>query len=681
MVPQWFLAWVDATETSFTIGHQIYAEDIYSIQIDGREGETAILTLVLKNPRIGLLNAGRKLWIWLSWTDGTNTFPMFFGRLVGIPSNVFGNLVSLIFIAKPLDFDQQRFDSAQTLKELPWFDPVFVDSRLWDDPDAIAETRTIRWACTRGEDGAPLVVTPSDILEGEDGIEIFTSDEVPKDTISLTISNAPLSSISVKASVAWDQTGLEGIYLPIQLPSQINGFNEAIYSDWPKPGASLGGGWAAGPNTYAVDLFGAHNLHTGTVHLEFQNKEKKHSLGDVMSSSHSLTFPVGPVGFSQILTQHAQAGLVWPGGGYSTITTNWHTVFDGDGENDDPDINIPYHYDETNVNVAFWRIAPSLSITAEGGVIKRNENVSFTMYADVQAVLSLPDPAPTKPSNPVETPGADVGKPIVGEAGTIAEAAPPIGDTTLSHYFPTARGILSLENRLLWARAQLRQGARVAEATWTIPFERAMNLSCRKSARLVWDNMPGGQVEGKITSYQIFHNVETGHRGGTVTIGATPGHGGSVNPVTTLTNDYIEPDYIVVGHFVSSLDTVTSDASLEDFAYSVPVAETYLGAFPIRYEDVVKSVNVTGSIDGQLAVLSSQFPGHFFSSSLSPAQQAQLVQQSNATFDAALMEPQATVLHLELVPISGNGFESQYDINVTSLTLPKTVDFEAPSNA
>src|SRR6185369_309823 len=107
---------------------------------------------------------------------------------------------------------------------------------------------------------------------------------------------------------------------------------------------------------------------------------------DVMSSSHSRTFPVGPVGFSQKLTEHAQAGLVWPGGGYGTITTNWHTVFDGEGYNDDPDINIPYHYDNTSVHVAFWRVQPRLSITAEGGVIHRNESVRFTLTSDLQAI-------------------------------------------------------------------------------------------------------------------------------------------------------------------------------------------------------------------------------------------------------------------------------------------------------
>jgi hypothetical protein len=687
-MPEWFLAWVEPTETSFTQSHQVMAEDVFSIQIDGREGEVAVLTLVLKNPRIGLLNAGRKLWIWLSWSDGTNTFPVFFGRLVGIPENVFGNLVSLVFLAKPLDFDQQRFDLAQGLKDLPWFDAIFVDSRLWDDPDAITETRSIRWQCTRGEDGTPLVVSTSDILEGEDGIEIFTADEVPKDSISLTISGAPLQSISVKAPVTWTQTGLENVpALQIPMPGggQLNGFNESVFSDWPKPGASLGGGWAAAGNTSTADLAGAANAYAATITVSFQNREKTHSLGDVMSSTHTLTYPVGPIGVSRVMIEHVQQGLVWPGGGYGTITTNWHTVFDGEGENDDPDINIPYHYDATWLHIVFWRTQPSLAITAEAGVIKRTESVTFTMTADLQAVLSLPDPVPTSPKNPIETPGADVGAPIVGEEGTIAEATPPIGDTTLANYYPTPRGILSLENRLLWARAQLRQGARVAQSSWTIPFERALNLSCRKSARLVWDNMPGGQIEGKIIAYQIVHNVETGHRSGTVTIGATPGHDGTTTEITNSGSDYIEEDYIEAGHFVNSDDVVLSDSSLADFGYSTPIAETSTGEFPLKLEDVLLGVQVTGDTVAQANILSSILGSYYQSPLITssmrvPRSQLNPVQEATNAIKAAI-DSVKTQMTIQLVPIAGeSGFESNYPIEVTPLRLPMTVNFEAPSN-
>jgi hypothetical protein len=402
-----------------------------------------------------------------------------------------------------------------------------------------------------------------------------------------------------------------------------------------------------------------------------------------MSSSHSLTYPVGPIGVSKVVVEHAQQGLVWPGGGYGTVTTNWHTVFDGEGENDDPDINIPYHYDSTWMHIVFWRVAPRLAITAEAGVIKRTESITFTMTADLQAILSLPDPVPTTPSNPVETPGADVGKPITGEGGTIAEAFPPIGDTTLSNYYPTARGILSLENRLLWARAQLRQGARIAQALWTIPFERAINLSCRKSARLVWKNMPGGQIEGKITAYQITHNVETGHRGGTVTIGATPGHGGTTTPVSNPGSDYIQADYIQTGHFVNSSDVVASDSSLADFGYSVPVAETSTGEFPLKLEDVLLGINVTGSTTGQADLLASTIAQFYISPSAQrqfPQQHVNAVQEANLAIKDVI-DPVKTQLTIQLVPIAGEaGFESNYPISVTPLRLPMTVNFEAPSN-
>jgi hypothetical protein len=238
----------------------------------------------------------------------------------------------------------------------------------------------------------------------------------------------------------------------------------------------------------------------------------------------------------------------------------------------------------------------------------------------------------------------------------------------------------------LWARAQLRQGARVAQASWTIPFERAINLNCRKSARLIWKNMPGGQIEGKITSYQIVHNVQTGQRSGTVTIGATPGHGGTTSEVSNTPNDYIEPDYIETAHFVSASDVVASDSSLADFGYSIPVAETSTGQFPLSLDDVLRSVTVQGSLAAQKSKVANIL-GSFYHLPMFgpppagfPQQQLDPVREATAAVQMALEGLQTQII-IELSPIGGDaGFESQYDITTTPLRLPKTVDFEAPSN-
>ena len=56
--------------------------------------------------------------------------PLFFGRLVGIPTNILAEVVTLTFVAKPVDFLEQKFAMAETLKVLPWYDPIFIDPKL-----------------------------------------------------------------------------------------------------------------------------------------------------------------------------------------------------------------------------------------------------------------------------------------------------------------------------------------------------------------------------------------------------------------------------------------------------------------------------------------------------------------------------------------------------------------------
>jgi hypothetical protein len=225
----------------------------------------------------------------------------------------------------------------------------------------------------------------------------------------------------------------------------------------------------------------------------------------------------------------------------------------------------------------------------------------------------------------------------------------------------------------------------VAQVSWTIPFERAINLTCRKSARLIWKNMPGGQAEGKITAYQISHNVQTGHRGGTVTIGATPGHGGTTTAVTNSGSDYIEAGYIQSGFYVNSNDITASDSSLADFGYSVPVAETANGQLPIGYAEAVQAVTVQNALAQQQQLVQAELQRFYnppTAPSMTPLPQEQLDPVREATERLKnMLEGATSTITLTLTPIGGDtGFESEYLINVTPLRLPKTIDFEAPSN-
>ena len=84
MEPTFFFAWVDAG-TAFDPGtHNREDEKVVRWRVEHLEGEFATLSIDIRNPRIGLLNAGRKLWAWLAWDNAGTSVPLFFGRLVAL---------------------------------------------------------------------------------------------------------------------------------------------------------------------------------------------------------------------------------------------------------------------------------------------------------------------------------------------------------------------------------------------------------------------------------------------------------------------------------------------------------------------------------------------------------------------------------------------------------------------
>jgi hypothetical protein len=127
MIP--LLAWADPAETTFVEAtHAREDEDVFAFELSQSEGDFAQLTVTLRNPRVGLLRADRKQWAWFSARmPGESVVPLFFGRLIGVPSNIFAELVTLDFVARPADFNARKAALAESLKELPYWDPIFID--------------------------------------------------------------------------------------------------------------------------------------------------------------------------------------------------------------------------------------------------------------------------------------------------------------------------------------------------------------------------------------------------------------------------------------------------------------------------------------------------------------------------------------------------------------------------
>lgn len=163
MAGPFYFAWVSAGTAFDRTVHNVEDEQVFSLTVEQSEGDFASLEIEIRNPRVGLLTPTRKTWAWLSWDSGSAIKPLFLGRLVGIPTSINQEIVTLVFTARPIDYVAQKAALAQSLKVFPFYDPVWIATDKLSDPDTVLEAYSALWHIDR----VTHEVTVSDILVGE----------------------------------------------------------------------------------------------------------------------------------------------------------------------------------------------------------------------------------------------------------------------------------------------------------------------------------------------------------------------------------------------------------------------------------------------------------------------------------------------------------------------------------
>jgi len=187
--------------------HNRFDEDVLGFDLTHDEGAFASLTIDIKNPAIGFLALGRNLWCWLSWDrawtpEGGATpqiVPLFTGRLIGVPKLQADEIVQLEFLARPDDFNSQKAALVESLKVLPYYDPVWITSA--GNADTVLEAYSALFHIAP----VSLDVTISDVLQGEDGTVQIGEDVAFYDDFSLTYGQPPLVACTVSGTVSWQQ--------------------------------------------------------------------------------------------------------------------------------------------------------------------------------------------------------------------------------------------------------------------------------------------------------------------------------------------------------------------------------------------------------------------------------------------------------------------------------------------
>jgi hypothetical protein len=630
--------------------HARFDEDVLTVDISQEEGGFATLTVTLKNPGLGLLAAGRNLWCWLAWDrawpDGPADIVLLFnGRLVGIPALAAGEGVELQFLARPDDYHAQKAALAASLQVLPYYDPVWLAANL--TPDTVLETYSALWHIDR----TTLELTTSDICQGEDGTLSIGEDVALYDSFALSYGAPPLTSVAVIGTVSWQQQGQgiidvtpaivrafdDGAAAPIGLlPKSLletyplwlreggSGMIQCLYGDglfnaWPKPGTSIGGGWALS----TLDDIGG----TPLCFIEEATKNNKGGWLNPVSYHVNYTWPTS-----------RYAGL-------NRVSTA--------PEDPPSDSEIVMGQGLARVVLSFpiqtYNIRMHCEYKADR---RRTETVSAVMVADVQRVLSDSadqDAEEISLSSDYVSQGVDLGGGV------------PLPDAGSASYFQTDRGTQSFEYLLLAARAKVRAAARCVDVTFGVDWQTALGIGLRHSVTLLDRRLPGGTCTGKVKSYRL--TVADGVQRGEFVLGCTVGNGtvsdAAAGEPTYVEDGYVEPGYqVMAGAQYPLLADELSYQTLDQFA--IDDDGINLGFFDA--DQAINYVTVENALLTQLPALNAYQNAIATSSFGDPLTTAREMQ---------------TTVTLDLRPVQGSEFHTSFFPALSQLRLPKTIDLAA----
>jgi hypothetical protein len=643
-----YFAWIDPSETTFGPEHLRWDEQVFSFTLAQQEGDPATLQLVVRRPSGGLLAPGRKIWCWFALDCGPDLI-RFRGRLVGIPTSIFEELVTLEFVAKPTDLVAQKAALADTLRVLPYYDEAVIDPQRRTDPDVVLEGYTKIWHYDRES----LVLTVADEITGDDGqIDFLCSNgDVLYDGLSLSLSSGPLSRVDINAEYTWTQQASGTVdltqYLISHWPRTFGGEINLNADDWPKVKAGIGDGWEVA-ESHAEDI-----IDTGTY------TETKSGGGIVKDADGNTSQAQWSMSKGQL---RAARNVV----SYGNIVTNAtsSSTHSKDGNGVDYVSSTSSSYSDSWAVVVVQAITPTL-VAGYKAARQCTEKVALTLFADVQPILTDPQDGEALRIDNVRS---------VNLSEVIDGQPPIIGEPARRSYIATDRGNRSLEHLIALARAHLMKRARVVEISFAPKLARMPEVTLRKNAFLSEPRV--GEATGKIIGYSVALDGANGQIKCEVKIGCTIGYGGAIAAVdgdpTYCTIDYAGPDYQV---FTNRVMLFPLDTSV---GYQPPAAAPnddgieFLST--LRAEDVIE-VPLTVEYGPDPSEEKPKPPTNFNGPTSSDDKQNQEAARSEWIKNVVL-PPYETRAKFKLKSMTRQ-FSTNYELQVTDLMIPTGIDLEA----
>lgn len=460
MVGRFYFAWVDATEAFDAAIHAREDEQVFALTVSESEGEFAMATVEIRNPRQGLLSPARRQRCFISAEIDSNVTLLFSGRVVGVPAAINRETVELEFLGRPDDWKSIETTAVEGIKSDPRYHSALLPEEQRSELSAVLEG----FAGFPHWDRRTGALAPASICRTgyEPVVDIGTA--FFEDTLDVSFAAPPVNRVKVVLDVSWEQVvpvrarlyeadpgGLtSGGPIAQAAGGRVRTLTGSDFAArWPATGDSLDGGWTVLSGFLVNEVVGTHAV---------------------------------PV---DVVAAPPRPGI--------TVTT-------------------------PSYSIEFFESVMSGALAVEAEYRQpRREIVTLDVSSDLQPVVDYVDVEEIG----LTVDAAEIaGAPETFSFSFLAPADPgdpTSGDTVLRTINQTInKGHLTrstiasrpefqpvLTAAMARAEARLRAAARCVTAAFETSFEIGQMLSVATVVRIADDRIPGGQMYGKVTALEL----------------------------------------------------------------------------------------------------------------------------------------------------------------------------------
>lgn len=641
-------AWLPAPAAFDPVTHAVFNEPWRSLTIEGVEGQSAVASVDVQNPQTGLLAPGRNKYAQISLTRDGTVHHLFAGRVVGAPSGLSGDFMTLSLDARFGDIDGAIAAAVAPYKVTPGWDPLFVDPARVNEPMEVLEG----YHAHLFVDHRNQAIRVSDALLGS---AVSTTAATPGlGDIMIEIPAGLGFAHGVRVRVWYRDDFTEHFSGPID--SYEDGV--LIVTADAFAGSTERSNWVVSLDIVADDIDGdsinvsvEHKPYTG-VKTVIQAQWTQAATDDVSLTEAIKAASGRPT--IRTLSNPEDFANNWPPAGGAINGTSGYTVKTSS-------LVMQNSIESTGEILVGWSTfeafgiktySPELTVTFALQQ-KRVEAATFTLTGNAQDVI------------------ADLSQVQLQEF-SLQDVGPELPSPSHGSFFLTDRGREALNHGMQRTRVTLAESQRCVTtefATIGWPLE-VLYLSCDHSVCVHSPKLPGGLAIGKAAQYSKVMN-ESG-RSCSVTLKCSVGKGYTLATAEN-DNDYVQTDYIGDGYFSGGGAVVNTGGpaplAYETFADQAPT-DSLVDIATWTSNDFIQSVAIGPQWEAQLDYLIA----HAF---LGP--QAYADNTRPGTPEDTLHSNIPTALAMELASLASQD-ELDHDFQITMVGaygLPKTIDLEA----